>query len=239
MTPGVALRSAVAGAMPLRWFGALIRAVYPRLDAELARAAEFVPRGGTAVDVGVWYGPWTAALRRLGCSVVAVEANPRLAALAAAAFPDVRVVSAAASDASGTARLWLPPGGRGAEATASLVHEAGEPVEVRTVTIDELGLSDVRFMKVDVEGHELAALRGAERTVRRDRPLLLVELETRHQDIALVIDLLAGWGYSGSVLTEGRWVPLERFDLAAHQAERAAEVARGFIPRLLRPGRST
>ncbi|MEU4404683.1 FkbM family methyltransferase [Streptosporangium sp. NPDC023963] len=236
--PGVAVRSAVAGAIPLRWFGAAIRRVYPRLDAELARAEEFAPRGGTAVDVGVWYGPWTAKLRRLGCDVVSIEANPRLAAMLGRTFPDVRVIAAGASDRSGTARLWIPGGGRGAEATASLVHGEGKgvPVDVPTVTIDELDLRDVRFIKVDVEGHELAALRGAERTVRRDRPVLLVELETRHQDIELVVDQLAEWGYTGSVLTGGTWVPLDGFDLAAHQKAAVGEVERSFVSRLLRPG---
>ncbi|GAA2992321.1 FkbM family methyltransferase [Streptosporangium longisporum] len=235
--PGVAVRSAVAGAVPPRWFGAAIRRVYPRLDAELARAGEFVPRGGTAVDVGVWYGPWTAALRRLASEVVSIEANPRLAALLTTTFPDVRVVAAAASDRSGTARLWIPGGGRGAEATASVVHGQGVPVDVPAVTIDELDLRDVRFMKIDVEGHELAALLGAERTVRRDRPVLLIELETRHQDIGLVVDRLAGWGYTGSVLTGGSWRPLDGFDLPAHQEEAVGEVRRSFISRLLVPGR--
>jgi len=236
--PGVVVRSAVAGAIPLRWFGAVIRRVYPRLDAELARAEEFVPRGGTAVDVGVWYGPWTARLRRLGCDVVSIEANPRLAAMLGRTFPDVRVIAAGASDSSGTARLWIPGGGRGAEATASLVHGEGEgaPVDIPIITIDELDLKDVRFVKVDVEGHELAALRGAARTVHRDRPVLLVELETRHQDIGLVVDQLAEWGYTGSVLTGGTWVPLEGFDLAAHQAAAVGEVERSFISRLIRPG---
>ncbi|MGC5013240.1 FkbM family methyltransferase [Streptosporangium sp. DT93] len=235
--PGVAVRSAVAGAVPPRWFGAAIRRVYPRLDAELARAGEFVPRGGTAVDVGVWYGPWTATLRRLGSEVVSIEANPRLAALLASTFPDVRVIAAAASDRSGTARLWIPGGGRGAEATASLVHGEGVPVDVPAVTVDELDLKDVRFMKIDVEGHELAALLGAERTVRRDRPVLLIELETRHQDIGLVVDRLAEWGYTGSVLTGGSWRPLDGFDLPAHQEEAVGEVRRSFISRLLVPGR--
>ncbi|MDF5751063.1 FkbM family methyltransferase [Spongiactinospora sp. TRM90649] len=232
----VIVRGAVAGAIPPRWFAALLRAAYPRLDAELARAETFVPRGGTAVDVGVWYAPWTARLRALGCDVVAVEANPRLARLARRSFPGVRVVEAAASDRAGTAELWIPGGGRGAEATASLVHAEGTRVVVPAVRLDDLGLTGVRFMKIDVEGHEAAVLRGARETVARDRPMLLVELETRHQDVSVAIDLVTGWGYAPYVLTEGRWTPLAGFDLAAHQAARAGEVARGFIARVLRPG---
>ena len=79
-------------------------------------------------------------------------------------------------------------------------HGAGTPMTVPRVTVDSLDLSDVRFVKVDVEGHELPALRGAEQTVRRDRPLLLVEVEERIQPIEPVLALLGGWGYRPYVM---------------------------------------
>src|SRR6185369_6433734 len=51
------------------------------------------------------------------------------------------------------------------------------PRTIPTDTVDsmvaELGLSNVRLMKVDVEGHELSALRGAEQTLRTQRPRVL------------------------------------------------------------------
>jgi FkbM family methyltransferase len=234
--PGAALRSAAAHAVPGRAFAAVIRAAYPRVEAELARLDTWAPRGGTAVDVGAWYGPWTARLSRLADLVVSIEPNPALAALVRAGFPAACVVEAAASDHEGTARLWLPPGGRGAEGTASLEHASGRPLTVRRVTIDGLGLSGVRFIKMDVEGHEAAALRGAEQTIRRDSPVLILELETRHQPIEPVIGTLAGWGYRGAVLAGRSWVRLDGFDLAAHQKANAHVAARGMLGRLARPG---
>ena len=74
--------------------GAAVRAAYPRVEPELARLASYAPRGGTAVDVGTWYGPWTRGLRRIADRVVAVEPAPELARHVAAAYPDVRVVQA-------------------------------------------------------------------------------------------------------------------------------------------------
>lgn len=50
---------------------------------------------------------------------------------------------------------------------------SGEPVPV--VTIDELSLPRVGFMKIDVEGYEERVLRGAEGTIHHDRPVLYVE----------------------------------------------------------------
>jgi FkbM family methyltransferase len=238
---GTGLRAAATQAVPGRAFAAVMRTVYPRLEPELACLATWAPRGGTAVDVGAWYGPWTVRLSRLADQVVSIEPNPALAAAVRAGCPAAQVVEAAASDHDGTARLWLPPGGRGAEGTASL-EQAGSPenagrfITVRRVTIDGLGLTGVRFIKMDIEGHEAAALLGAEQTIKRDAPMLVLELETRHQPIDDVIGTLAGWGYQGEVLAGRSWVPLPAFDLAAHQAANAHVAARGMLGRLARPG---
>lgn len=233
---GAGLRSAAAQAVPGRAFAAAMRAVYPRVEPELACLASWAPRGGTAVDVGAWYGPWTARLSALADRVVSIEPNPALAALVRAAFPAARVVEAAASDHDGTAQLWLPPGGRGAEGTASLERTGGRSITVRRLTIDGLGLTGVRFIKMDIEGHEAAALRGAEQTIKRDSPVLVLELEARHQPIDQVIGTLAGWGYQGTVLAGRSWVPLADFGLAAHQRAASHVAARGMLGRLARPG---
>lgn len=67
-------------------------------------------------------------------------------------------------------------------ATNELVGDRydGATEEVEIVSLDSYDaaspLGQVGLMKVDVEGHELAVLRGAARVVRRDRPALIVEL---------------------------------------------------------------
>jgi FkbM family methyltransferase len=228
------LSSRFAAVLPARAVAAAVRAAYPRVEPELARLASYAPRGGTAVDVGAWYGPWTRGLRRVADRVVAVEPAAELARCLAAAYPDVRVVEAVASDRSGTAELFLPSGGPGV-GTSSVEYGTGTPVTVARVTLDELGLDDVRFVKLDVEGHELPALRGAERTVRRDRPLLLVELEERIQPVEPVLGLLVGWGYRPYVMPVDRWLPLAGFDLIGHQRDAVARVDQSFARRVVRP----
>jgi FkbM family methyltransferase len=233
-TVSLSLSQRFASALPSRVVAAAVRTAYPRVEPELARLASYAPRGGTAVDVGAWYGPWTRGLRRIAERVVAVEPTAELARCLAAAYPDVRVVEAVASDHAGTADLFLPSGGPGV-GTSSVEYGIGAPVTVARVTLDELGLRDVRFVKLDVEGHELPALRGAERTVRRDRPLLLVELEERIQPVEPVLDLLAGWGYRPYVMPDDRWLPLDGFDLIAHQRGAVARVEQSFARRVVRP----
>jgi FkbM family methyltransferase len=228
------LSSRIAAALPSDAVAAAVRFAYPRVEPELARLASYAPRGGTAVDVGAWYGPWTRGLRRIADRVVSVEPTNELARCVGAAFPDVRVVEAVASDHPGTAVLYLPAGGPGT-GTSSLEQATARPVTVERITIDELGLTDVRFVKMDVEGHELPALRGAEQTLRRDRPLLIVELEERIQPVEPVLDLLGRWGYRPYVMPSGRWIPLSEFDLVRHQRAALARVDQSFARRVVWP----
>ncbi|GAB2835895.1 hypothetical protein GCM10022221_38830 [Actinocorallia aurea] len=239
MTAGPAL----ARALPRPLLGRLVRALYPRLEPELARFAEFVPRGGTAVDAGGWFGPWTRRLLAHADKVVTIEADPSMARMLARTFPRAEVVAAAVSEHPGTASFAATPGSRLAGTSkvtstarsGTAVLEAPEGQPVPCVRIDDLGLTDVRFLKLDIEGHELPALRGAAETVRRDRPVILLELEARHQPIAPVVDLLASWGYRGEVLVAGEWTPLADFDLEGHQRAHVGDLDRGFLRRALRP----
>ncbi|MFF8030774.1 FkbM family methyltransferase [Streptomyces sp. NPDC016626] len=227
----------VASFLPTRLVAATARAVYPRFEPELARLAELCPAGcGTAVDVGGWYGPWTHRLARRARRVVTLEPVPRLARLlTAAAPPNVRVIRAAASDRPGTARLWLPPGDGGDRGVSSLVRRDihGHALDVTCVALDGLGLRDVGFIKIDVDGNEPAVLRGAAGVLARDRPALFVELESRIQPIAPVVTYLSRLGYGGWVLPAGTWVPLSRFPLEAHQARTAYVASHGLLRRVL------
>ena len=47
--------------------------------------------------------------------------------------------------------------------------------DIATVRIDDLGLDDLAFLKLDVEGYEERALRGAVETLTRCRPLVMFE----------------------------------------------------------------
>ncbi|MEV3859124.1 FkbM family methyltransferase [Streptomyces sp. NPDC050095] len=239
------LAARLAPYLPARLTAATARALYPRFEPELARLADMLPaprgRCGTAVDVGGWYGPWTHRLAPYAQRVVALEPVPHLArTLAASAPSNVRVVRAAASDRPGAAPLWQPPRDeRGERGVSSLVRRddlhAPTPHPVSCVTLDELALRDVDFIKIDVDGAELAVLRGAREVLSRDRPALFIELETRIQPIAPVVAHLRSLGYDGWVLPGSTWLPLSAFDLAAHQGGTSHIASQGLLRRALTP----
>jgi FkbM family methyltransferase len=117
--------------------------------------------------------------------------NPMLA-------PRVEIVPNPVWSSSGDT-LYVEGTGPGTRVTPQRASDAA--LEVRTRTIDDLafdkGLAKVDFIKMDIEGAELEALKGAERTIRASRPRLAISVYHRFADywqIAQWIDSL-GLGY--------------------------------------------
>ncbi len=110
--------------------------------------------------------------------------NPELAAR-------VEVVERGLWSEAGASLAYEPRAG-----TTSLVHDAG-PRTAQTTTIDALGSGRIDFVKLDVEGAELAALEGARATLARDRPRLAVSVYHRDEDLAVIPAFLddLGLGY--------------------------------------------
>ena len=82
------------------------------------------------------------------------------------------------------------------------------------------GLGSVRlprvdFVKVDVEGGERDVLRGGEQLFRRDRPLLMCEIEPAriapwNYTPSEIFDLVGGWGYEWSPIAPGNYLARPR-----------------------------
>lgn len=147
---------------------------------------EALPAGGTMLDGGAhlgWISLQAARAGGPGARVVAVEPHPGTAELlsrnaAANGFDgSIEVVRCALGAASGRAAFHLSGGGD----TSSLHNRVGdvETIEVDVLTGDELLGDDVLLdvAKLDLEGGELEALRGLERTIARSHDGLTLFLE--------------------------------------------------------------
>jgi FkbM family methyltransferase len=135
---------------------------------------------------------------------------------------NVRVENVALSARSGSGTLFVPEGvGRDALATLSSAHRKDDAVgtAVRLEPLDLYQLQGVGFIKVDVEGHEFELLRGAEHTLARCMPTLLVEIEQVFHDrpILRIFDWLRERGYDGWFRRQARWWPLSTFDAVRDQ----------------------
>jgi FkbM family methyltransferase len=170
-------------------------------EPEVAVLGSLISRGGTAVDVGANVGFYTRALARHFDAVHAFEPNERLVGpIVNWNHPAVHLHLVGLSSRPGVGTLHVPVvGGVILDGWGSLnanwVPEAENVVKQRVNLncLDAYELSDVRFVKIDVEGGELGVLLGAMETIRRNRPLLLIEtIGNTRREVTL---LLSSIGY--------------------------------------------
>jgi FkbM family methyltransferase len=210
-----------------------------RLDDELDMLEGIVRDRRRCIDVGANVGLYTYRFAQLFQVVESFEPITSCAAIIASSrLRNVRVHEVALSDHAGQAELSIPPaGGPEAMCLASLSNRFpnGESVSVPLQTLDSFEFTEVDLIKIDVEGHELAVLEGAQDTIRREGPTLLIEIEQRHhadRSIRDIFDFILLFGYRGSFSWNGRLVPLEEFDIGRHQKgpdPRSPDYANNFI----------
>lgn len=121
----------------------------PDVDAIFRRFA----KGRVLVDCGANIGYWSARAKELGfVDVIAIEANDRLIPYLERNCPG-SVIHAAVHSSSGESVLL---NGDGAAA-----HLAEQGTPVATIALDDLGIRQPALVKLDVEGVEIAAFKGA------------------------------------------------------------------------------
>ena len=199
-------------------------------NAEIRFVDRFLRMGMTVLDIGAHHGLYTLlASKRIGADgkVVAFEPSPRerrrLERHVRINFrSNVCIEGLALGSEHSKANLFLVEGGE--DGCNSLrppaVRAATRSVSVEVVTLDsyleKAGIRQVDFMKLDVEGGELAVLRGAEKLLEhRPRPVILAEV----QDIRTqpwgyrageIIRYLSDKGYKWfSLSAEGSMAPLD------------------------------
>src|SRR5579862_3417793 len=177
-------------------------------EFETQRAfARLVRRGDVVYDLGANVGFYTLLGARLAGdegAVYSFEPLPRNLEflrkhVAINGLKNCVVMDAAVADFDGEMRLDASE----APTTAHLVDSGG--IVVRVVSPDSLveggEIRPPGVMKVDVECSEVKALRGAERTIERYRPRILLATHNRELHVECV-ELLEGVGYRIELLAE-------------------------------------
>jgi FkbM family methyltransferase len=217
----------------LRFIYRAWKARYRDQRCEIATLLAKLKPADVAVDVGANKGSyllWLSRAVRPG-SVVAFEPQPRLAEYlkrmcAACSLENVAINAAAVSEANGEMPLFIP--GPDDSPGASLEKAIDRREKCRTIQVPVFSLDRyfesepgrIGAIKIDVEGHELAVLRGAERILREHAPLLVFECEARHLsegNVATVLNFVRQQGYDGWFVCRGRLQPISDFREDVHQ----------------------
>lgn len=154
----------------------------------LGTIREIVRPGMTVLDIGANMGYFTLVFSQLvgdGGHVVAFEPivwaleklrrNAELnrlvnVAIEPLALSDARGERDVPADFGAFRASWTTPGGSARSGTERVRFDTLDAY------VDRVGLSELHFVKIDVDGYELRVVRGAERTLRRHRPNMMIEI---------------------------------------------------------------
>ncbi len=138
---------------------------------------EHIKEGDTVIDAGAWIGghtmPYAKKVGGYG-KIVAVEPNPHAFECLkrnTEQFPNVDCLNIALGDAGrcvpfSSKRGWYDSG---------YVGDDQKLTSVQMLPLDSYDIAP-NFIKIDVEGCELKVLKGAEKTIEKSRPKMVVEI---------------------------------------------------------------
>jgi FkbM family methyltransferase len=159
----------------------------PEENAEFRSFISCCSKAMFLFDIGAHYGLFSLAAARFGGNALAVEPSGMAICMIARQIAlnlsgdRIRTLRAAVSETSGTLRMLSS--GVFSEGYFKLTagRPASELIEIRSVTIDEITseFGPPTHVKIDVEAHEAAALRGGRDTFIRYSPTLFLELHNQ------------------------------------------------------------
>jgi FkbM family methyltransferase len=135
-------------------------------------------------DVGAHFGIFSLAAAHFGGRAIAVDASPAAAQMMEIqarlnkCSDRLQIVRAAVSDANNSIDMLNSGVFSDGYFKATRQKPKSELTQVQAITIDEIALQfgAPTHIKIDVEGHEAAVLRGAGATLSQSSPLLFLEL---------------------------------------------------------------
>lgn len=150
----------------------------------------YIPEGGVVVDVGACLGDFTATFSEFvgpGGRVYAYEPNPTVfgcllhnmkpypnVVISDIALGECRRWSSIAEDEHNIGASYLTGIGQ------DTIYPSGNIISILVMPLDVLGaFHRIDFIKIDAEGYEPLVLDGAQETLKRLSPTMLIEIDQR------------------------------------------------------------
>lgn len=181
-------------------------------DAELLLLEFFLNKNSVFFDIGTNKGEYAYYAEKImnPKNIYLFEPEKKLNKQLNAIFNDCQVNNLALSDSKGTHQFKIPViNGVIDNCLSSLEVDTKEDneteaiiYEVKTDTLDNFAREKKiipDLIKIDVEGHELSVLKGAENFISKHHPTLIIEIEQRHHkniDIESVFKSFKQKGYN-------------------------------------------
>ena len=161
-----------------------------------------VKKGDYFVDVGACFGLYTVIASKLVGNeglVYAFEPDPCMFRLLKANIErlhleNVFVAKIALSDIDKITKFYVTNGGM-----SSLQPMQGlrSIISTRVRMLDSINIRKIDWMKIDIEGTEHLVLKGAEETIERCKPKMLIEFLPQFGNTDKLLEALEGWKIIG------------------------------------------
>ena len=209
------------------------RAIKNNYEKELELIDQFTDKSKDALDIGVYRGVYSYKLSKHFRTVHSFEPNPLL-------YPyleknlkkiirNIKLYNYALSDINGIAELKLPKRSKSFfkdnieeiyQLGAATIHKNNEFVEYKKISVTTKKLDDlfnsvhnkIGFIKIDVEGHEQEVINGSREIIRKNKPILLIEIEKRHskRSVKDTISIINSFGYNCFFTEKKDLIPVDR-----------------------------
>ena len=210
---------------------ALVTADYP-FDVEAKLLRSVVVESSVMLDIGANTGVYSTIMEDLVGSqnLYIFEPLPHLYRLLKNRFENAHVFNFALSDKEEKRNIRVPfIGGTRVDARATFnahteSNQTGtDEVAVQLFSLDSFAkkarFESIGLIKIDVEGHELEVLNGGAVTICQFKPLILIEIESRHHQFPIteIFSKLESYGYKGFYLNPSEFT---LFDVAKFNSDR-------------------
>ena len=151
------------------------------------------------IDIGVYRGVYSYEMAKYSKMVHAFEPNPiifkDIELNLGKIIKNINLYNFALSDKENKVLLKVPIRNKNYDKSnyeeyfqmgRATIHEQNamgdiETFEIKSTKLDNFTFSNrISFIKIDVEGHEMSVIKGAENTIKQYKPTLLVEIEEKH-----------------------------------------------------------
>ena len=201
----------------------LNRAIKKVYEEELLILDKLVDKNLESVDVGVYRGVYTYKLSKISKHVHSFEPNPLLFSYLNKNLKklakNITLYENALSNVSSIVDLKVPKrfntfnkknyeemyklGAATIHKKNLLNNQDFTTFKIRTKKLDDvLPDNKIGFIKIDVEGHEENVLNGAVKIIKKNKPVLLVEIEEKHskKNVKETINFINSLGYKSYYL---------------------------------------
>ena len=179
---------------------------------EIDVLSNFIKEGDYVIDVGAFIGTHSRAFSSLvgpKGKVLVFEPNPIILPflrtnIEKSTYKNIELYPYALGNKKGKARLYIKNNQN--LGSASLQNKNYETfkqyndmepteLEVNIITLDELNLNKVDFIKIDAEGFELYVLEGAKKTIEKFKPIIFSEINFMDNGYK-ILDWALSYNYS-------------------------------------------